>query len=362
MSVLFASAQLEKLSADYSLPAKFKRMLSKADLKSKFDGKRVCIKMHFGGNLGYTTIPVIFAKILIDAVKAGGGRPFVTDGSNAVANAKDRGYTEEALGCPLVGAQGVTEKYYKKVDINYGVLDYAELCGEVVNADAMIVFSHGKGHGMCGFGGALKNIGMGNVSYSTRGKIHQLQDSEFTWNRDLCTKCKICVKNCPPNAISFNDNGDLVFDIHSCRYCMHCTTSCPTAALSVGEESMRKFQSGLARVTKVCLDEFDKDSLFFINVLSNITPFCDCWGFSSPSIVPDVGIFAGDDIVAVETASIDGIKVEDYIKSSLPKQVKLQEKDCHLLEKIHGKNPYLQCEEAEKLGLGSMKYEIKEVN
>lgn len=99
-------------------------MLSKTDLKSKFDGKRVCIKMHFGGNLGYTTIPVIFAKILIDAVKAAGGRPFVTDRFKCCCQCQRQRSIQETLGCPLVGAQGVTEKYYKKVDINYGVLDY----------------------------------------------------------------------------------------------------------------------------------------------------------------------------------------------------------------------------------------------
>lgn len=98
---------------------------------------------------------------------------------------------------------------------------------------------------------------------------------------------------------------------------------------------MRKFQSGLARVYKGVFEtSLIKDNLFFINVLSNITPFVTAGALSSPSIVPDVGIFAGDDIVAVETASIDSIKVEDYIKSSLPKQVKLQEKGAILLEKI----------------------------
>lgn len=359
--VYFASAQLEKLNADYSLPAKFLRMIEKLDFKERFENKSVAIKVHLGGGLGYTTIPVLFMRLLVKAVKDAGGRPFVTDGGSAIPTAKERGYTEETVGCPIVSAQGATQTFYKTIDLNYGKLDKAELCGEIVNADAMIVFSHGKGHGMCGFGGAIKNIGMGNVSYATRGKIHQLQDSEFTWNEELCTKCEICGRNCPVKAIGFNDEGKLVLNFHSCRYCMHCTTSCPTGAISVGSESMRRFQSGMARVTKACVDEFDQSRVLFINFLKDITPFCDCWGFSSPTLVPDVGIFASEDIVSMETASIDSIKNEDFIPSSLPKQMTLQNNDSHLLDRIHGKNPYLQCEEAQKLGLGEMKYEIEEI-
>ena len=358
--VYFASAQLDSLSADYSLPAKFQRMIEKLNFQ-RFEGKSVVIKMHLGGGLGYTTIPVIFVKILVDAVKKSGGRPFVTDGGSAVPSAKDRGYTEETIGCPIVSAQGITQTFYKSVKVDFGHLDTIDLCGEIINADAMIVFSHGKGHGMCGFGGAIKNIGMGNVSYETRGKIHKLQDSEFNWKEDECTGCLICSQNCPANAINQNADGKLSIDVHTCRYCMHCTTSCPTGAISVGEESMRIFQAGMALVTKVCLDEFKKEDTLFINLLRDITPFCDCWGFSSPSLVPDIGLFASEDIVSLETASIDSIKNENYIASALPKQMKLQEKDVHLLERIHGKNPYLQCEEAEKYGLGEMSYKTEEI-
>ncbi|MBR4749896.1 MAG: DUF362 domain-containing protein [Abditibacteriota bacterium] len=357
--IYFADARLKKLSPDYSLPAKFIRMLDKLELPDRFDGKRVAIKVHLGGHLGYTTIPVLFMGILVRKIKEAGGRPFVCDGGSAVPTAKDRGYTEETLGCPVISAQGATENYYKSVPIGYGCLDTAELCGEIVNADAMVVFSHGKGHGMCGFGGAIKNIGMGNVSYQTRGKIHRLQEAEVTWDADKCSHCKFCQTNCPAGAISFDDKDVLHLDLHSCRYCMHCTLSCPTKAIKVGEESMRAFQSGMARVTKACLDEFEPGRVLFINFMRDITPFCDCWGFSSPSLVPDIGIFAGEDIVSVETASIDSIKYENFIPSSLPEQLTLQDKDCHLMEKIHGKNPYLQCEEAQALGLGEMTYDTE---
>ena len=138
-------------------------------MKDMFDGKTVAIKMHLGGDLGFTTIPPLFVKIVVNAVKAAGGKPFITDGTWAIAAAKDRGYTEEVLGAPCVPAAGFNEKYYVSVPIGYRSLKEAELCGEIVNAEAMIVLSHGKGHGHCGWGGAIKNIGMGNVTCSTRG-------------------------------------------------------------------------------------------------------------------------------------------------------------------------------------------------
>ncbi|MGB9620034.1 MAG: 4Fe-4S ferredoxin, partial [Armatimonadota bacterium] len=101
--------------------------------------------------------------------------------------------------------------------------------------------------------------------------------------------------------------------------------------------------------------------VLFINHVCAVTPFCDCWGFSSPSIVPDVRIFAGEDIVAVEQASIDSVRTEDFIEGSLPAPFEVRDTAGHLFQKIHGKDPYLQCEEAAGIGLGSRSYEIVEV-
>lgn len=359
--VYFASAKMHALRGDASLPAKFRRMLQRYPLEDMFGGKSVAIKMHLGGGYGYTTIPPLFVKFLIDEIKNAGGRPFVTDGSGAIAGAKDRGYTEEVLGAPVVPAAGINEKYYQEVPINYMSLETARMCGEIVDADAMIVYSHGKGHGHCGWGGAIKNIGMGNVTCKTRGDIHALMDTEFEWNSELCTKCYLCRDNCPTGALSFNDKNEFSIFMHHCRYCMHCVTACPQEAVKINEESIRQFQAGMAHVNKACLDTFEPNRVLFINHVTNVTPFCDCWGFSSPSIVPDVGILASTDIVAVEQSSIDMIKTEDYIQGSLPHPLEVRDIEGHLLYKIHGKDPYLQCEEAAKLGLGSQEYELEEV-
>ena len=178
----------------------------------------------------------------------------------------------------------------------------------------------------------------------------------------MCTHCYLCRDNCPAGALSFNDKDELSIFMHNCRYCMHCVTACPQNALKINEDSIRQFQAGMAHVNKACLDTFEDGHVLHINHNTNITPFCDCWGFTSPSIVPDVGIVAGTDIVAVEQASIDMVKTEDYIEGSLPHPLVVRDVEGHLLYKIHGKDPYLQCEEAAKLGLGEQEYEVVEVD
>ncbi len=359
--VHFASSKVSKLSAEATLPAKFTRMLDEFDLKAMFGEKRVAVKIHVGGYLSYTTIHPLFLRLFIAKLREAGADPFLTDGSFSVAEAKARGYTEEVVGAPIQPVAGVMDKYFVTKDIGYRTLKEIQVAGNIADADAMVVFSHGKGHGCCGFGGAIKNIAMGCVTVETRGRIHGIGDAFFTWDSEACRHCNICQENCPGGAITFRDDGSFrIFD-HHCRYCMHCVTSCPEHAITIDESGTRYFQEGMARTTKAVLDCFEPNRVLYITALLNITPLCDCWGFSTPSLVPDVGIMASTDIVAIEQAAIDSIKTKNYIEGSLPEQVKLQDGDGHLLWKVWGKDPYLQVETAAEIGLGSREYEIVEI-
>ncbi len=359
--VYFASTKVKQLRAEDTLPAKFQRMLNGLDLKSTFDEKTVAVKMHVGGNLGYTTIHPIFVRLLIDSIKKAGGEPFVTDGSFSVAGAKTRGYTQDVLGAPIYPVAGAKDKYYYEKPINFRSLEKVEVAGNIHDADAMVVFSHGKGHGHCGFGGAIKNIAMGCVTVETRGRIHALIDTEFSWNSEACRHCYICRENCPGGAISFTDEGEFQVFLHHCRYCMHCVTSCPEHAIDIREEGIRYFQEGMARTTKAVLDTFQPNCLLHITVLTNITPLCDCWGFSTPSLVPDIGIMASHDIVAIEQAALDSIDADNYLPGSLPEALDLAQGDGHLFQRIWRKDPYLQVETAAEIGLGSREYQLTEI-
>lgn len=359
--VQFCPAKVKRLTADDTLPAKFQRMLKQVDLKSMFEDRRVAIKMHVGSHLGYSTIHPLFIRALVSAVKEAGGWPFLTDGSFAVPSAIARGYTQEVLGAPIYPVAGSQDKYYYPKPINFRTLEKVHVAGNIADAEAMVVLSHGKGHGQCGYGGAIKNIAMGCVTEQTRGWIHAVMDTEFRWDREACTHCYVCQENCPGGAIKFDDEGTWHAFSHHCRYCMHCVDSCPAEAITISLESIRYFQEAMARTAKAVLDTFEANRVYFITALLNITPLCDCWGFTTPSLVPDIGIMASDDIVAIEQASLDSIKAENYIPGTLPEQVKMGEGEGHLFQRIWGKDPYLQVETAAEIGLGSRDYELVQI-
>jgi uncharacterized Fe-S center protein len=270
--VLFASAHLDRLAAEASLPYKYAQMIQKANFGKRFADKTVCIKMHFGGGSGIYTLHPYFVRTVVDAIKEVGGRPFVCDGTSAFYGASKQGYTHEVLGCPVLPAAGIADKYLYREAVGYETLDEVELCGNVVDADALLVLSHGKGHGHCGYGGAIKNIAMGCVSMKTRGKIHGLMGGVFEWDGELCTHCNQCRDNCPTSAISFNKREELNLMEHHCRYCMHCVSACPVQAINIDQSRYRHFQMGMAHTVKKTLAHFDKQSVYYITVLNNITP------------------------------------------------------------------------------------------
>jgi len=358
--VLFASAHVTRLDRDATLPAKFERLLEKADLAPRFGGKRVAIKMHVGSGIGFYTIHPLFVRQVVDAVKKAGGSPFLTDGSFSTDAAVARGYTPEVVGARVVGAGGEHDRYYYTRKTELEGLPEVEICGNIADADALLVLSHGKGHGHTGFGGAIKNIGMGCVSYRTRGAIHGLMSGHFAWEEERCTHCEQCVHGCPTGAVRFNEQGQLTISEHHCRYCMHCTRSCPTEALGMEQpgEKFRLFQAGMAAAVKEALAFFDPANVYYITLLMNITPLCDCWGFSTPPLVPDIGILASDDIVAIEQASLDLIDAEKLIPGTLPDQLCPPGEEGHLFQRIHGKDPYEQVCQCAAAGLGNSDYAL----
>jgi uncharacterized Fe-S center protein len=359
--VYFASAHTSKLTSEDTLPPKFKRLLKGLWFGRAMKDKVVCIKMHTGGGVGYTTIHPLLVRVLVEAVKEAGGRPFITGGIGWSTDAYRRGYTQETLGAPIYPAAGVTDKYYYEVPIDFRSLDVCQVCGDIADSDVLITFSHGKGHGHCGYGGVIKNIAMGCVTGKTRAQIHRLMDTGFKWDEKLCQHCNLCVENCPTGTARFNKDQQFTIFLHNCTYCMHCVEACPGQAIKIEMSTYLMFQRGMALATKATLGFFKPSQVFHITVLLDVTPFCDCWGFSTPSLVPDIGIMASRDLVALEQASLDAIKVSDYIPGSLPEQLKMSKKGRHLFERIHHKNPYVQVEAAAELGLGSREYELVDV-
>jgi len=360
--VLFAPAAIERLEAGASLAAKWERMLRRLPMKRVSVGATVAIKMHVGWKLGFTTIPPLFVRMLVQAVtEAGAKRVFVTDGSLGLHAAAARGYTEEVLGAPLLGAAGVNDRYFYTHKVRYKDLREIQVAGNIQDADALVNLSHFKGHGDCGYGAACKNLAMGCVTTTTRTALHHLEGG-LEYDQDLCTRCRKCVEACERGAARWNEKEDrLEIFFHHCVYCRHCVLACPQDAIRISGGGFVPFQHGLALAAKAVLGTFEPGRVLHINFLTQITAYCDCWGFSSPALVPDVGILASENIVAVEKAALDLTRDGEPLPGSLPPRRELVE-GRHLFERIHGKDPYVQVQRMEQVGLGTPAYRLKKVN
>lgn len=361
--LLFARFKPVNLEPKNSIGTKWERLLDALELRPKVEGRRTAIKMHLGGGSGFTTIHPLFVRRLVERVRAAGAKDvFVTDSPNAVRHAPERGYTREVLGCQLVSGTGTADRYVyqKRIEPPLHQLEQVGVAGEVVDADALIDLSHVKAHGACGFGGASKNLSMGAVDEPTRGRLHALEGG-LSWDREKCNLCRACVDSCESGAISFDDQGKWSVFYHHCKFCQHCALICPEQAIQMSGGAYADFQRGMALTTHEILKTFEPAHVVFINFLTDITIFCDCWGMTTPRLVPDIGILAGQDIVAIEKASLDLVRCEDLIPGTLPDQVKLGTQG-HLFERIHGKDPHLVIEYLAELGRGTREYRIREID
>jgi len=360
--LLFANYAPQNLEPVNSIGAKWPRLLDALDLSAAVRGRRVCVKMHLGGGTGFTTIHPYLTRQLIAKVKEADAKSvFVTDSPEAVLSAAARGYTAETLGCPMVSVSGLSGRYYRTrpVEPPFNSFMEVDIGGEVADAEVLIDFAHVKGHGACGFGGAVKNLAMGCMTQKTRKEIHALEGG-LEWDAVRCTRCKVCEQNCPNKAISFSEEGRFEVFYHNCKFCQHCVLICPAKALKMLGGRYRDFQRGMALAAKAVLDCFPPERRLFVNVLTNVTIFCDCWGMTTPNLVPDIGILAGRDIVAIEQATLDLIRFEDLIPGSLPSGWKIG-RHGHLFERLHGKDPYVVVECLAQLGLGAREYQLREI-
>lgn len=355
--VKFSSMAYARWDANETLPAKFKRLLENSNLAERIKDKSVAIKMHVGSGMTFSTIPPVFVRILVDYVKKSGAKCFITDHYISGRHPEERGYTASNLGCEILEGAGYFGKYFYTREVDFKKLKHVDVSGLIYDADFLINLSHVKGHGCCAFGGAVKNIAMGCVTDRTRGEIHSLEGG-IEWNKEKCNQCEQCIQSCNHYANHFDNSGGYHVNYHHCTLCQHCIKVCPTGAITLTESNYEDFQEGMAICTKEVLDTFEKGNYYHINVLTSITALCDCWGLTTPSLVPDIGILAGDDIVAVEKASIDAIKIENLIETGIP-QGHIMGTEGHLFKRLHGKDPYPQLEKLVKYNLGSPDYEIE---
>jgi uncharacterized Fe-S center protein len=312
-----------------------------------------------------------FAKVVADKIKSLGGMPFLTDcntlyvgkrnqGLNHLDAANENGYWPMSTGCQNIIADGIRGTDDIDVPVNGGIhCKVAHIGRAIMDADILISLNHFKGHENTGYGGALKNIGMG--SGSRAGKMVMHNDGKPKVNPAACIGCKICARFCAHGAISFEGNGKASIDHNKCVGCGRCIGACSKNAISatVGS-SNESLNAKIAEYTKAVVDGRPS---FHISVVNQVSPYCDCHGESDAAIVPDIGIFASFDPVALDKACIDAVNAAPAIQTSVlgdrEQTHKDHKGDADHLTDVHPTTDWrTQITHAEKIGLGSGTYEL----
>jgi uncharacterized Fe-S center protein len=355
-----------------SLLTKLDRLIVKAGInRIGFDQKYAAIKIHFGepGNLAF--LRPNFAKTVADRIKALGGRPFLTDcntlyvgrRNNALVHmdaAFENGYTPFSTGCQNIIADGLKGTDDVEAPVPGGIYCKTARIGRaIMDADIVVSLNHFKGHEGTGFGGALKNIGMG--SGSRAGKMLMHNDGKPEVDQGVCTGCRVCAKFCNEKAIVFEANKKARIDQNRCAGCGRCIGACNYHAISNRWDSSNEALN--CKIAEYTLAVLDGRPNFHINVVNQVSPCCDCHEENDAAVVPDIGMFAGFDPVALDRACIDAVNAAPGILTSILGDRKHTRRDAaghedHLTD-IHPQTDWrTQIAHAEKIGLGSGKYEL----
>ena len=350
-----------------NLPKKLARLIKTAGmLDMDFENKYTAIKIHFGepGNLAY--LRPNYAKVLADTIKQQGGRVFLTDCNtlyvgrrkNALDHldaAYENGYNPFTTGCHVIIADGLKGTDEALVPIDGAYVKEAKIGRAIMDADIFISMNHFKGHESTGFGGALKNIGMGCGSRAGKMEMHSA-GKPFVHQRK-CIGCGACLKICAHDAITVE--GKKASINHDCCVgCGRCIGICPMDAVKAPNDESNDILN--CKIAEYSLAVLKDRPHFHVSLVMDVSPNCDCHGENDMPIVPDVGMFASFDPVALDIACADAVNRQPIIAGSM-----LDEKE-HVhhdhFKDTHPETNWMSCiDHAVKLGLGSKEYELIEI-
>lgn len=346
--------------------AKLGRLLDRVGLNQRIKKRELtAIKLHFG-ELGNTAfIRPVYIRQIVSAVKSTGAYPFLTDANtlyagtrgnaqNHLTTAIQNGFAYAVVEAPLVIADGLRGKSETAITINGKHSKEVYIASEIANADAYISVAHFKGHELAGYGGAIKNTGMGCAS--RRGKMEQHSNVAPKVTQKKCIGCGECVKHCAQHAISMS-NKKAVIHPEKCIGCGECIIVCEQGAVQIQwNQSVPVFLEKMVEYAGGVLQGKAEKS-FFINFINNVSPGCDCLPYNDAPIVRDIGVVASSDPVAIDQASVDLVNQESANPHScLTTNLKSGE------DKFRGVYPNIewehQLEYAEQMGLGTRQYEL----
>lgn len=355
-----------------TMPGKLKKLIRKAGIAQlNLEGQFVAIKIHFGelGNVSY--LRPNYARAVVDVVKELGGKPFLTDcntlypGSrkNALEHlycAWENGFTPLTVGCPILIGDGLKGTDDIEVPVRGGeYVKNAKIGRAVMDADVIISMTHFKGHEATGFGGALKNLGMGCGSRA--GKKEQHNNGKAYVQQEICRGCRRCMRECANNGLVFDpETRKMHVDKEHCVGCGRCVGACNFDAIDFEDPNSNQMLN--YRIAEYAKAVVDGRPQFHISMVMDISPNCDCHEENDAPILPDVGMFASFDPLALDQACVDAcMKCEPLPNSQLGEHMR----DPHFVDHHdHFTNSTPESEwqsclsHAEKIGLGTRDYEL----
>lgn len=352
-------------------PDKFKRLIKTAGIGDiDMDGKFVAIKTHFGelGNLSF--LRPNYARAVVDVVKSLGGKPFLTDCNtlypgfrkNALEHlecAWQNGFTPLTVGCPIIIADGLKGTDDIAVPVAGGEYVKNALIGRaVMDADVIISLSHFKGHENAGFGGALKNLGMGCGSRA--GKKDQHCGGKASIDPELCRGCRKCQKECANGGLVFDEASHKMTISENCAGCGRCIGACNFDAISFKDYLANDLLGcRIAEYTKAVIDGRPN---FHISLIVDVSPCCDCHQENDTPILPDIGMFASFDPLALDWACVDACLAATPLPNSQLSDNMAAPGFVDHHDHFKNNNPSINwrscLEHAEKIGIGSRNYEL----
>ncbi|TFG11680.1 MAG: DUF362 domain-containing protein [Promethearchaeota archaeon] len=373
--------------------------LEKLGFKNKVkQGDKVVIKTHFGALENTRYLRPSYLRFLSDYVKDQGGIPSIAESCgwglpesisgthseySGRANEKEyleaalmHGFTPETMAAPIFMLDGPHGTDYELQSINGKRFNEVLVAGKLREFDYMVVATHFKGHSSAGYGGSIKNLGIGCVSKG--GKVQAHMGKKFELDFSKCApECTKCIDICPTGAMSKDKDQILKKDWDKCRYCYMCRSVCDKKVINIGSSTREQFNMQLADNAKGVVESFGSHKIFYINYAIDITWQCDC-GSSDVPFVPDIGVLSSLDPVALDQACIDlvhdsyispGSALADIDKFSLKEKNKewfsyipRYDPDSGELdmnqEGVPSRHWEIQLETAEEIGLGNRSYNL----
>lgn len=347
---------------------KIDSLLKSAGIAGMFrKGHIVGVKLHFGEKGNASFIRPVFARRVVDRIKDTGAAAFLTDtntlyvGTRASApdhlkTAIENGFDYAVIGAPLVIADGLRGNSFERVKIDGEHFDEVHIAKEIASADGLVVLTHFKCHELTGFGGVLKNVGMGSAS--REGKLAQHSNSAPVVDPSGCKACGDCVSACPVDAIEVGEAALINEEV--CIGCGHCIAVCPQGTIKIRwDESPLKLQEKMVEHFEGAVKGKEGRCLY-MTFITQVSPACDCYGHNDSPIVPDIGMLASTDPVAIDQAAADLVNGSEGFKNTA-----LSTGHAPGGDKFRGVHPGIDWEAqlacAARRGLGRRAYELKKV-